>query len=56
MWFPLINVEVGIFFFALFKLLQYFIVKSLIQILITEVPEFLCLKSNKSYRILNTCH
>lgn len=41
MWFPLINVEVGIFFFALFKLLQYL---TLIQILITEVPEFYVLK------------
>lgn len=41
MWFPLINVEVGIF---LLLYLNYYSTLSLIQILITEVPEFYVLK------------
>lgn len=41
MWFPLINVEVGIFFLLY---LNYYRTLSLIQILITEVPEFYVLK------------
>lgn len=41
MWFPLINVEVGIFFLLY---LNYYSILSLIQILITEVPEFYVLK------------
>lgn len=42
MWFPLINVEVGIYFFLLY--LNYYSTLLLIQILITEVPEFYVLK------------
>lgn len=42
MWFPLINVEVGIYFY--FFYLNYYSTLSLIQILITEVPEFYVLK------------
>lgn len=42
MWFLLINVEVGIFFLLLY--LNYYSTLSLIQILITEVPEFYVLK------------
>lgn len=42
MWFPLINVEVGIYFFLLY--LNYYSTLSLIQILITEIPEFYVLK------------
>lgn len=41
MWFPFINVEVGIFFLLY---LNYYSTLSLIQILITEVPEFYVLK------------
>lgn len=43
MWFPLNNVEVGIYFFFLLYL-NYYSTLSLIQILITEVPEFYVLK------------